>query len=676
MAATGGHPDSDVEIEDESSESDFVISEHESSDSDIGEVAAVDFLPAAQPAAIARKRSFARSGKSSQSKDAKRARVSGGTSTAAPRRSTHDRIKQFPDEYLSESSGKLYCTACNLTISIKHSIVKAHVSSQRHLLGKERKKQAKLHQQAITASWKKFSSESASDLAGSGLSQAVPEDVIVRRANVVEAFLKAGIPLSKVDYLRPLLEAGYGRLTYSTHMAQLIPFLLSKEVDELRKEISGAAHVAVVFDGSSRLGEALAVILRYVDADFRIHQRLVCFHVLAKNLAGLELSRELIAVLSTQFQLSPETVLAVVRDSAAVNGVAVRSMQELLYPNAIDVKCVSHSLDNVGKRFEVPLVDEFAQWWVSLFSHSPAARLAWKQRTGKAPKTYSATRWWSRWEVLQEVLQCFGDVQPFLEELSCSPSARQHLLDILTDNHQAVPNSNEVFRMELAAAIDGGRPFVMTTYTLEGDGPLVLTVYDRLQEIIASTTDIHFPNIMAVAKSIAPNNQARQQELITAAEQCVQPALNYFRLRFSHQDGDLRYLVEIYKGARLGNPSFVRDTNPAMASVDNLRELPFLNRDETIDSLKVELPVYKAACANLPPGDIDTLSWWRRQQNLPNWKLAVQKILHITPSSASVERVFSLLKASTTSQQENLLEDQLQLALMLQYNRGRLSHEV
>ena len=289
MAATGDGG-SGFETEDESSESDGFVCEEGSSD--LEKNAAADSLPAAQPAAIARKRSFARSGKSSdssQNSEAKRVRVSAGKSTAAPRRSTHDRIAEFPGEYLSVSAGKLYCTACNLTISIKHSIVKAHVNSQRHVQGKESKKRAKLHQQAITISWKKFSSESTSDLAGSGLSQAVSEDV-VRRANVVETFLKAGIPLSKVDYLRPLLESGYGRLTYSTHMAQLIPFLHCKEEDELKKEISGAPYVAVIFDGTSRLGEALAVVLRYVDADLKIHQRFVRFHVLAKSLAGLELS--------------------------------------------------------------------------------------------------------------------------------------------------------------------------------------------------------------------------------------------------------------------------------------------------------------------------------------------------------------------------------------------------
>ena len=74
------------------------------------------------------------------------------------------------------------------------------------------------------------------------------EDIVVRRANVVATFLKAGMSLSKVDYLRPLLESGYGRLTYSTHMAQLIPFPLSKDVDELKNQKLGATYAAVIFD--------------------------------------------------------------------------------------------------------------------------------------------------------------------------------------------------------------------------------------------------------------------------------------------------------------------------------------------------------------------------------------------------------------------------------------------
>eukprot|EP00117_Sycon_ciliatum_P015160 scpid79552/ scgid6102/ len=114
-------------------------------------------------------------------------------------------------------------------------------------------------------------------------------------------------------------------MTYSTHMAQLVPFLLQNEQSTIKKEIASAAHLTVIFDGTSRLGEALAVVLRYVDGDFNIHvhQRLVPFSVLSKSLAGTELARELITVLSTQLQVPSHKVLALVPDCAAVNGVAV-----------------------------------------------------------------------------------------------------------------------------------------------------------------------------------------------------------------------------------------------------------------------------------------------------------------------------------------------------------------
>ena len=64
-------------------------------------------------------------------------------------------------------------------------------------------------------------------------------------------------------------------------------------------------------------------------------------------------------------------------------------------------------------------------------------------------------------------------------------------------------------------------------------------------------------NVHAVAKRIATNDPARQEELIEAARECVLPGLSYLRRRFSHQDGDLFYLTQVYCAVRLGNPNFV-----------------------------------------------------------------------------------------------------------------------
>ena len=154
-------------------------------------------------------------------------------------------------------------------------------------------------------------------------------------------------------------------------MAQLVPFLLSNETSLIKNELSIAPSIAVIFDGSTRLGEVLAIMVRYVDKELDVKQRLVRGHTVAKSLSALELARELVMTLSIELQLSPKTIIAFVRDGAAVNSTsaAVRSLKELLYPGALDVKCLSHTLDNVGRRFKVPLLDEFSQWWISLFAH-------------------------------------------------------------------------------------------------------------------------------------------------------------------------------------------------------------------------------------------------------------------------------------------------------------------
>lgn len=49
-------------------------------------------------------------------------------------------------------------------------------------------------------------------------------------------------------------------------MRQLIPLIRKEEKERIKSEIS-ASNVAVIFDGTTRLGEALAIVLRHVTAD-------------------------------------------------------------------------------------------------------------------------------------------------------------------------------------------------------------------------------------------------------------------------------------------------------------------------------------------------------------------------------------------------------------------------
>ena len=84
---------------------------------------------------------------------------------------------------------------------------------------------------------------------------------------VVSEFLKAGIPLSKIDNLRGLLEAGGFSLSHSTHLRQLIPFIFDKELDNLRHLISGKP-ISIIFGGTTHVAEAFVVLVRFVDTEW------------------------------------------------------------------------------------------------------------------------------------------------------------------------------------------------------------------------------------------------------------------------------------------------------------------------------------------------------------------------------------------------------------------------
>ena len=145
-------------------------------------------------------------------------------------------------------------------------------------------------------------------------------------------------------------------------------------------------------------------------------------------MTGEEIAQELILVLSTDYGIGSSRLLAAMRDRASTNNVAMRTVS-LLYLNVLDVGCFSHTIDHVGRRFSTPHLSEFGVAWISLFSHSPKVRVLWKEQTGRSMAGYSATRWWSRWEVYQQLLVQFGDLEPFLQQHEdISPATRAKLL--------------------------------------------------------------------------------------------------------------------------------------------------------------------------------------------------------------------------------------------------------
>ena len=328
-------------------------------------------------------------------------------------------------------------------------------------------------------------------------------------------------------------------------MADLIPFIQKDEVSQIKHEISSKL-VSVIFDGTCRLGEALAIVVRYID-NWTIQQRLVCVEFLAKSVNGEEIARELVSVLSTTYSINSNRLVACMRDGAASNGVAVRTLT-ILYPKVVDIKCFSHTL---GEHFEIPILSEFISLWISVFSHSPKARMLWTEETGTSIKSFSATRWWSKWEVMDQLMTMFGDVESFLNKhQDMSPSTNTKLRTFFCDRVRRVH-----LYLELASVIDWGVHFVKATYVLEGDGPLCLKCFEIIESLEVAIRLKHCPNVDAIAKKLCREERCfTEAQLKHYAQNAVQAGLDYFESQIENQ---LSGALSVFKAACFFSPQKV-----------------------------------------------------------------------------------------------------------------------
>ena len=99
--------------------------------------------------------------------------------------------------------------------------------------------------------------------------------------------------------------------------------------------------------------EAMAIILRFVDESWTLER-------LFESMTGEEIARELIHVLSANYAIGPDQLIAVMRDRAAVNGVVTRT-SEIVYLKLLDI------IDQVGKHFNTPVLSQFSASWIMFF---------------------------------------------------------------------------------------------------------------------------------------------------------------------------------------------------------------------------------------------------------------------------------------------------------------------
>ena len=228
-------------------------------------------------------------------------------------------------------------------MSTKKSIVITHLVSKKHGNGKDKLKKSKLKDQMIMAAFMIMGDRTQKD-------STLPITERAYRFEVVEEFLRAGIPIGKIDMLRSPLEKNGQRLTASAHLGQYISIVFKQEVERIKNELTLPGQtgltrdVSMIFDGSTRQGEAIAVIVAFLDDNWSIIQRLVRIDICSKPVNADDFAQVLNQCLSVDYGVKANSLLAAMRDGASVQNQAALDRIAFIFPKVLNVVCFSHTL--------------------------------------------------------------------------------------------------------------------------------------------------------------------------------------------------------------------------------------------------------------------------------------------------------------------------------------------
>ena len=155
--------------------------------------------------------------------------------------------------------------------------------------------------------------------------------------------------------------------------------------------------VAVIFDGTTQVGEVFVVVLRFLlkkpDGAVYLQQRIVTLARYVKTFDAVECAAVLAQSLNSFLATFSSNVLSFSADRCSVNISALGVIQQL-YRSSVFLPCVPHGLDNTGKRLwsELKVLPDVISCLSNIKSRSNAAAGVFRNRFGCALKSYSKTR--------------------------------------------------------------------------------------------------------------------------------------------------------------------------------------------------------------------------------------------------------------------------------------------
>eukprot|EP00966_Prymnesium_polylepis_P187454 4346007-Prymnesium_polylepis.1 len=161
---------------------------------------------------------------------------------------------------------------------------------------------------------------------------------------------------------------------------------------------------------------------------------------------------------------------------------------------------------------------------------------------------------------------------------------------------------------------------------------------------------------------------------------CLTPGFEYLHARLTgncQANFSCEHPYNLFRLFQAFDPGFAA-TSITQPFVESMAAITAIGAHGLIPEMVKELPAYLTAavtCTGFNRAEVreyteGILKWWRiNHPALPAWAKAARICFAILPSSAPSERVFSLVKSMFGDEQLSSLADQIQAAVMLNYNK-------
>ena len=408
------------------------------------------------------------------------------------------RIQQYCKDGFRDSAGKLFCGPCKCVLTNVKSSIEAHISSVKHKTNLAKFNARTSADIDLMADLATHFAANPDSCGGTNVTQ---NDQLFRY-RVTETLLGAGIDLAKADNLRYLLGRSGSSVPSSTHLKAYVPKIEALEVDKIKEELQDE-FICWIFDGTTRLGELVALVARWCSGDFYLKHRLVSLKTFKRNLNASQLRGHLTETILRRYQMALMNSVQFSRDSAAINGAAVGTLASNTFPATDDIKCFPHTLSHTGEHMEMEPLEGFTSAWIGVIYSSGQAKSIWKEIIQESVMGHSTVRWHCRAEIMMQLARHFNKIQVALRHFAGVGLAPRSLPKLTAKYEE---NTHHL-RLQLAAMLDV-QVIVDTTHALEGDGLVQMLTYERIEALRALGRRLDEPGILVNVAAVIRDSAA------------------------------------------------------------------------------------------------------------------------------------------------------------------------